>query len=317
MSDGDTSFFAPAWRTLTGLAARRVLLSSVLGFLGGFSCSSGPELQDPVAVLTLAEDHLDRGEPTQALTLLEAMDEDTFDGERRERYVVALATALHRNGYHWDGFEVIRDFGDEHAFSPYVNAVQDLEFDIGATLIRSDGGFLFFSSDRDDGQVVLEHFTVRWTHPAVPDALRLLGEKAFAEQDYALAKERFSNLLLKYENSEWVPLALFRMSMSWYHSLEGPEYDIQSLRRAHDELRDFLARGIENPTFHQEATDALVTVREWLGKKHLLIADFYETVGNTEGANSHREIVRQRYADTAAIGDLPAVTPEATEETNQ
>lgn len=277
------------------------------------SCAGGPEFQDPVAALTLAEDHLDRGEPAEALELLESLGEDVFDGDRRERYLLAWSTALFRNGHAWDAFEIIRDFADDYPHSNYSDPIQDLQFEIGATLIRSDGGFLWFASDRDDGQAVLEHFTVRWPHPAAPDALRLLGGKAFDEGDYELAKERFRDLLLNHENSEWVPLARFRMAMAWFLSLEGPAYDLRSLQRTHEELRAFLSLGIENQAFTTEAAAALAQTREWLGTKHELIADFYTTVGNRSGAERHRRVIREIYPETEAglrLGDAAGDTPE-------
>ena len=279
---------------------------------GALGCASAPAVQDPVALLTLAEEHVDRGEAAEARALLDGLGEDDFDGERRERYLVAYATSLARTGDLWDGFELIRDFSDDYPHSQYVTTVQDLEFEIGSNLMRSDGGFLFFTSDRDDGQIVLEHFMVRWKHPAMADALRLLGEKAFAEGDYELAKERFRTLLLEHENSEWVPLALFRTAMAWFHSLEGPAYDLRSLRRAHDELQTVVARDIENPTFHTEASAALATVREWLGTKHLLIAEFYTTVGNARGAQRHLAVLRDQFPDTDAAQRIFGTGAEGT-----
>ena len=51
-------------------------------------------------------------------------------------------------------------------------------------------------------------------------------------------------------------LARFRIAMASFFDLEGPDYDLQSMRRAHNELRDFLQMRIENPIFTAEASEA-------------------------------------------------------------
>lgn len=263
------------------------------------ACASTPP--NPTTALASAEAALGRGENAEALALLESVDEDDYAEEDLERYLVRKAEALARTGYLWDAFEIIRDFSEKHAFSPFDADVQDLEFEIGAELIQSDGGFLFFTSDKKDGQIVLEHFVLRYSkHPSDPDALRLLGEKAYAEGDYLLAGERFRELAVTHENSEWFELARFRIAMSSFKSLVGPRYDLRSMLRANNELRDFLARRVENPEFREEATASLKTVREWLGRKQVLISAFYLRINNSVGYRFHMRKAAADYPDTEA-----------------
>ena len=279
-------------------AAMRRGSGALLALLAG--CSSGPVVTDPVAALTTAETKLVQGELAPALALLEAVDSESFTGTDVERYQVALATALTNDGDLWAGFELIRDFEEEHPFSEYRGQIQDLEFEIGRQLMASDWSFLFFASDRDDGRIVLEHFALRYPqHPAAPDVLRLLGEQAFAEGDFTTAQRRFGELVLKHSDSEWAPLAKFRIAMASFQSLVGPDYDRRSMVRAHNELHDFLSEGIENPQFDIEARAALATTREWLGTKHLSIADFYRRVGNQAGEQVHLEKAAASYPETA------------------
>ena len=82
--------------------------------------------------------------------------------------------------------------------------------------------------------------------------------------------------------------------------LEGPEYDRKEMARAMAELTDFLASSVENPTFRSEARAALATVRSWLSLKHILIAEFYETVGNDQGLRYHLGIAATKFPETKA-----------------
>lgn len=276
----------------------RLILGLALAVLGG--CASTPT-GDPVAAIRLAEARLETGDAVGAAELLESIDEESVTGENLERLLLRKAQAWARTGSHWAAFKVIRDFSEKHPFSPYITQAQDLEFEIGSYLIRSTGGFLFFTSDARDGQTVLEHFALRYAkNPATPDALRLLGEKAYADGDYLLASQRFRDLILQHENSEWVPLARFRVAMSAFRVLSGPAYDLQSMSTAHRELRDFLANPVENPAFRAEAAEALGTVREWLGQKHMQIVDFYDRVGNSKGAALHLDIAARDFPETEA-----------------
>lgn len=264
----------------------------------GAACGSTP-IADPTQALAQAETHLARGEIDAAMDLLEAMSAEDFTGEAVERYETRLAQGLVQQDRLWKAFKVIRDFEEEHPFSEFRGQVQDMEFAIGRGLIESNWSFLFFASDRDDGQVVLEHFIVRYPqHPSAADALRRLGEKAFAEDDWLLARERFGQLLLRHPDSEWVPLARFRIAMSSFFALAGPAYDLHALTAAHNELKDFLAQPSENPAFESTARAAYATVREWLGEKHVMTADFYRVLDNAQGERQNLERAARDFPDT-------------------
>lgn len=276
---------------------------ALLLFVLASSCSGVPKPQDPQAALAVAERQLIDGDAAAAASLLDALDEEVFTGRDLERYKLAHATALAATGRHWKGFKVIRDFPEQHPFSDLRADVESLEFRIGEHLIGSDGGFLFFSSDKEDGRAVLEHFLQRaglLRRDLLADALRLLGEKAFAEGDYDLARQRFTQLRRDHEDSEWVPLALFRMAMSRYHTLVGPEFDYEEMRLARQELRHLLERGIENPQARDEVAAASTRVEQWMGERQLTIAHFYRRVGNRRGEELHLRRAADEFPETTA-----------------
>ncbi len=283
------AFASPTRRAATALLAAALA-----------ACASAPPA-DPDAALATAAAHLERVEVAPALDLLQRLSPEAFAGDALERYKTLLAQALAADGQLWQAFRATRTFEEEHPFSSYRGAIQDLEFRVGEALINSDWSLWFFANDANDGQLVLEHFVVRYPqHPNAPDALRLLGEKAFSEGDYATAHRRFRELVLQHPRSEWVALAKFRIAMASFEVLVGPRYDLAAMQQAHRELADFLAAPVENPQFAERARAALAQVREWLGEKHVAIADFYRRIGNPAGEQLHLEQAVGDFGDTAA-----------------
>ena len=274
------------------------------------ACATTPV--DPASALAMAEVHMEKGEPVPALELLKAVEADDYTGDDAARYLVRKALAHAQCGELWNAFDTIRDFGDDHAFSPYAGQVQNLEFKLGSSLIQSERGFWIFTSDAEDGRIVLEHFMIHYPeHPAMPDALRLLGEQAYAAGDFALARDRFRELALQHETSEWFLLARYRIAMSWFYSLEGPDYDLSSMERTLNELRGFLGSNPENPQFNAEATTAFATVKEWVGRKHLIIADFYREIGQPRGKIVHWQMAAERFPETSASQEARAMLAAA------
>ena len=289
----------------------RPCLRSLLLFAAA-ACAAAP-LPDPVAALALAEESLQRGDHDSAYDLLLAIVRDGLPRNERERHKLALARALFGCGDGWKAYKEIKTFPDEFPFSMLLPKAEELEFTIGRTLLESDGGFLFFSSDADDGQTVLEHFIVRYaaSNRLRPDALRLLGEKAHGEKDYGLARSRYMDLLQNHPDSEWSTLARYRIAMCQFEGLAGADYDLSEMLTAHNELRDFLAAAPENPQMVAQAQAAMTRTREWLGEKHLTIAAFYRRIGVGYGEAVHLRIAAQDYPDTTAGKQAIALLPAA------
>ena len=91
------------------------------------------------------------------------------------------------------------------------------------------------------------------------------------------------------------------------------------MQLALQELRDYLRRAPERPEFRNEATRALATVETWIARRHIIIADFYRTVGNDVGERLHLDFAVRDFPSTpagqeaaerlTALGPKPA--PEA------
>lgn len=301
---------------MRGMTSRSFLILGACAALA--SCGASPPTRDPLAALALAEEAVRAGKGDQVAGWLQRIDPESYVGEDRERYRLAVGTALYQSGSLWQAHRQLRDFPQDHPFSQLLGQVEELEYRIGRELMRSEGGFLFFTSDAEDGRVVLEDFIVRFPRSrSLPDALHLLGDQAFQERRFQLARERYSQLVAERPDSEWATLARFRIAMSRYLDLQGAEYDQVQTQMAHNELRDFLAAGPENPTMREEAQAAMTVTRHWLAEKRLLIADYYHRIGVPEAERRQLELAAAEYADTPAgqkaAGRLKAAAPDAPE----
>lgn len=259
------------------------------------ACASGPPpiAEDAEPVLAEAEAMLAAGNHAGTRELLEDRDIQTFPRRIQDRYELTLARARYGEQDRWDAFEALRDFADHHPHSELRAQAEALIYEIGSELAASDGGFWIFWSDRRAGQTVLEHLITRYPDTQrLDDALRILGEMAFEDGNWKLAQERFRDLIQRRPDSGWAALAGFRFAMSIVNSVRGPEYDLDQLQLATRELQVFLDSKPENVGFVAEATAAQDTLRRWQAERHLIVARFYDRIGNAAG--------RQRALERAA-----------------
>lgn len=262
-------------------AARVATVSLSLALFAG--CSAPKTDLAPTEALERADALTEGGDARAGARLLRSVPDRDLLGEELAHHTFLLARALHLAGDSWSAFKTIQEFPDRHRFSEWLPEVQDLELEIGRTLIRSDGGGLF-TSDAGRGVRVLRHFRQRYpSHRGGAEALRLLGERAFALGEYLRAAERFRQLLGEYPLSEWEPLASFRLAMCRFLVLQGPEYDQRAMEIARTELIGYLELDPERPEFRSEAERALATVDKWLAERQMLVADFYRRIGNARG----------------------------------
>jgi tetratricopeptide (TPR) repeat protein len=275
-----------------------------LGLLwAGCAASPPPGLpEDPAGVLEVAAGCVET-DPAAARAALETLDEDELTNAELEGYKALYAEALWRTGKAWKAFRTIRTFPDDHRFSPYAPQVEEIHYRVGAELIQSESTYFLFGSDQDDGELILGEFVERYaTSPHADDALRLLGDLAVAEERWFDAQRRFEQLIQDHPTSEWASLASFRRVMAIHAELLGPEYDLPSMYRARNELRDYLATAPERPEFRTTAAAAYEEVTGWVIERHRLDADFYRTIGNSYGERFHLETLLQ---------DAPADHPSA------
>jgi hypothetical protein len=224
--------------------------------------------------------------------------------------------ALVRNEL-WDAFLVLQPFPDLYPHSELRSVVGDMVWTIGKALSESDRGFWFFWDDRTSGRTALEHLITRHPeHQNGGEALRILGDIAFEDENFELAEQRYRDLMLNQPEGEWFAYAQYRFAMSIAASVQGADYDLDRMEHAVRELRDFLRPRRENPAIVQSAEQTLAQLQAWRASRHLQIADFYRTVGSTFGERHHLELASQAEfagieAHTAASARLAAMPANA------
>ncbi|MCB9876259.1 MAG: outer membrane protein assembly factor BamD [Planctomycetes bacterium] len=252
-------------------------------------CAATP--LEPVAaanLLAVAEAAEQAGDHDAALEALDGLVELNCPKRLRDRRDMLRAQAELHRGEPWRAFLALEHFADDHPHSELRAQAVEMIWQIAEVLRQRDGGFLIFWSDRTDARTVLEHLVSR--HPDTPrldDALRILGDMSFADGDYDLAQERYQDIILNRPESAWSHYAQFRFAMSLVARLQGPDYDLDAMQRADNELARFLEQKHENPQMVEETSAALLQVREWQVERHLGIAEFYRTVGNLPGELHH------------------------------
>jgi outer membrane protein assembly factor BamD (BamD/ComL family) len=227
---------------------------------------------------------------------------------QQPRYAVLRAKIHLQQDDPWEAYLALREFADNHPHSELRPEAIELEFEAGKRLAKSDRGFWFFWSDKRGAKSCLEHLTTRYPNcPQFPEAMHLLGSLAIEKKDYMLAEERYRELLRRYPDSEWAPLARYQFAMSIYLSLRGPDYDLDRMEAAARELEVYVASNPENPTFRAEAEAAIATLRDWRSTRHVTIADFYRTVDNRPGEVEHLHLAADpQFAGTEAATEAAA-----------
>ncbi|MFO1052959.1 MAG: tetratricopeptide repeat protein [Planctomycetota bacterium] len=291
----------------------RVLIALVgwLGLCGCGSVATPPIPDDPKAALELGVTLLPTS-AAQALAVFESIDRDSLQKDDAERLDVLIAQATAGTGDLWGAYEVVREIQDRNRFSRTQVEIQELHFAIGKALFARDASYFIFGSDRGDARIVLREFIERYpTDPNAASGLQLLGEDAFAEHDWDEARRRYEQIIQDHPDSEWIPLAHFRHAMAEFAALIGPAYDLPSLRRARNELRDYLAVDKpERPDFKGAAEAALATADDWLAQRYMLDAGFYRTLGNAPG---ERFWLEQYLAEFAGRTEAEAVRTRLSE----
>jgi outer membrane protein assembly factor BamD (BamD/ComL family) len=242
-------------------------------------------------LITAAEQQLEVKQFDQALATLDPIVDLQCPKRLRDQRDLIAAQALFGLGQPWEAFLELEEFSMLYPHSDLRSQAVDIIWNAGKMLVESDGGFLFFWSDKRAGRVVLEHLVTR--HPdtqRLADALRILGDMAFDNANYELAQERYRDIIYSRPDSDWRFYAQFRLAMSLVASLRGADYDLSRMELAVGHLREFLNSKPESPKMVEAATQALMMVKQWQIQRHLDIADFYQTLKNTEGQRYHLQL---------------------------
>ncbi len=268
-------------------------------------------------LISAAEQQVQSKQYEQAIALLRPIEDLDCPKRLRDQRDLLIAQSLLELGQPWQSFLELQDFSVLYPHSDLRSQSVDIIWDAGKTLTDSDGGFLFFWSDKQAGRAVLEHLVTRYPDTdRLADALRLLGDMAFENANYELAQERYRDIIHSRPDSDWRFYAQFRFAMSIVAGLRGPDYDLYRMELAVGELRAFLGTNPESPKMLAETTAALEKVLLWQMQRHLSVAEFYRTLKSPKGERYHLELATRK--DFASVpGYLKAVEMLQTFESSQ
>lgn len=211
---------------------------------------------------------------------------------------LAAARAWQREGEEDDAFEVLQLLDRKYPLHYERVAAGDTIVELGLSMSEKKERFLiFYDSDENARKMleyaILEHPWARNSAQAYLCLARLYEE----DREYKLAIDRLEKLVLNHPDAPERPAAQARIPRLRLRLLGSPEYDRAMLLKAADELKRWVRNYPENAEREQVARDLADCLRR-LVDNDLVIARFYERVGNVYGARRHatRAVLEAREA---------------------
>ncbi len=297
----------PAARHLSALAAAWPGIFVLLA-----CCAAPPKAvlsTRPGEILVRARRALDAGKLDQADLLLRSLKKRKLPPKEEETYLFLQARLHYRRGEPWLSFLKLETLSSRFPVTAYAPQVAWMEYQIGKYLLHAHGGFLGIFPQRSYGIRVLKHLAINWPHQTEPgnpknvladDAQALLGQDLWDREDWPGVVDRYSQLVQDYPDSEWAPLAYYRIAMAWFYQVEGPRYDLGIMKKAERELSLFVRREGGSPRQKETARKALARLREWMGDRAYRTAHYYMTVGSPVGAWLYLQELVDQYPGTRA-----------------
>ncbi|MEO6711191.1 MAG: hypothetical protein ABI054_06820 [Planctomycetota bacterium] len=187
----------------------------------------------------------------------------------------------------------------------------DVLFEAGMGLSKSDFSFLGMFSDKDDAKAILEYLVVNYPQERRCDqAYRRLAALYEEERRWAIAIERYQDLVTYHIDSPLAPESEWRIPHLRLIALRRPDYDRRELLRALGELEAWSSVHAGNELEARVEADRRDCLKR-LAQSDLIVAHFYTTVAEAksapgwEGARIHAvralELARQS-------GDAPTIS---------
>ncbi len=275
-----------------------VALSMVLLAVVVTACSSPPLLPEGADRYETARTFHERGRHEEAgMLLAPLLDDDAVAMTDRAEAAFLSGEAALADGEHLVAYRHYRYVLENAPWSPHAAAIEDRLFELGQIFFHDPrhGGFF---GNRTRGVEVFETYQAFFRRSdRADDALRLVGDYFFDDEEWEEAAFTYERLVEEYAESEWVERSLWRAGAARLRLNRGPEYDRDELLRAKERLDLLLSqhpRSADAPTARAE----LSAVRERLARSELVVADFYRRRGIPDGERVRLANAFLVYADT-------------------
>ncbi len=226
---------------------------------------------------------------------------DSRFGGRSEEAMYLDAEANFRAEKYEAAYKAYVDFLEAFPLTTRRLEVGDRLHQIGVAYItgRVEKQYLAVSvGDRALGRDILEMVVRDYEFEAfADDALFHLAEDSLRKGLPDEAAEELRDLIFRYPQSEWVPIAEFKLVESFLAMSKGYVYDVSAIRAAERQLAKYLVRYPEGDRA-KEAEELLADIREKLAQRELGTAEFYS--GEPESARVYLVALLREFPDTDA-----------------
>ncbi len=249
-------------------------------------CASEP-LGDPTTALARVQALQQQGDTKAVAKLAGRVAESQLASaaDRAEAAFLAGEAEL-ALGEHAKAFERYRYILENAPWSSHAAVIEDRLYEIGKTLLFSDEYSGWFS-DRTRGVDALETLTAHYrSSDRADDALKLCGDYYAGDdvRDWGEASLHYLRVADEYPDSEWAERCLWLAGHCQLQLAAGPRYDRNDLLQARETLERSLSTHPHGVAVKEARAD-LVDTLEKLAAAELVVADFYDSRGVTEGAN--------------------------------
>jgi outer membrane protein assembly factor BamD len=185
--------------------------------------------------------------------------------------------------------KIPKDLTDEQL---YDAAVKELTAD--------KGGFPWIFRGRNYDMIFsyLKEIQLRYTYsPYAALAELRAGDAYFEKEDYEQAAIEYEEFLKRHPGHAEAPYATYRIALSYYKEMSGPDRDPLNTRLALQWFNTFIEKYPDSPLV-PDAHERALRCRDRLARREIYIGNFYSRRDNFKAAADRYKIVVDDYNDT-------------------
>jgi len=292
---------------------RRILPSILLLVLAWSPCgcrsAKKVEVDRPVEeTMQAATAALREGRHRRARTLLRKVAAEKPPSPSSAEAAFLVGESYYRQRRYGKALAAYRKYVQEHPISEHLATAESRIFEIAVLYLEGKiRSFLGLIAHRGRGVDALEFLLESFPRGTrAPDAQRLLADRHFRAGRWEAAALEYRELLQRFPDSEWRPLAQFRLGMCYYRQIRGAAYALVHLeptgnrmirRSAREEFARYVRDHPEGPHV-EEARSAIARIDEMSAEKAYHIGRFYDRADRPGTANEYYEETATLYPGT-------------------
>jgi hypothetical protein len=276
------------------------------------SCASGPK-QLSIHDIAAAQELADQGDFDGADDLLSDFKVEDFDLPTQRDFNLLRARIADAEGDWSSAIRYYEAYMTQIGPADNARAAEQSLLDYGSQLLDGDLRFMWIFTDRSRGILTLENLALLGTTTSLrAEAMARVAEYHYADQDYLEAEVFYAGLLRpQFAGLGWEDSASFRLAMCHFLLVDEDKLNGSAVVFTIDQLNAYI-NNYPDGLYREEAEQHLLTSRDLLSKFHLQVGDYYQQIGDLDGAHHHYSLGsgQTSWGDTS-IADLVTGTPTA------